>query len=78
MQKGASDVAYNQGFLKFLFEKKGRTKNFPPSRQKDRWRYNVARARSQAVINREYNIALLFHAAREKNWLVEPDELNPS
>ena len=36
MQKGASDVAYNQGFLKFLFGNKGRTKNFPPSRQKDR------------------------------------------
>jgi len=38
MQKGASDVAYNQGYLKFLFEKKGITKNFPPSwsRQKDR------------------------------------------
>ena len=36
MQKVASDVAYNQGYLKFLFEKKGRTKNFPRSRQKDR------------------------------------------
>ena len=36
MQKGASDVAYNQDFLKFLFEK-GEQRNFLlPVRKIDR------------------------------------------
>ena len=61
MQKGASDVAYNQGYLKLLFEKENKEfSSFPmPSLKIDRHDHRLSK-----IVN---ITTLLFHAAREKN-----------
>ena len=62
MQKGASDVAYNQGYLKLLFEKENKEfSSFPIDavRKIDRHDHRLSK-----IVN---ITALLFHAAREKN-----------